>query len=45
MDVGPDGVLLTTFLYPFTESMVPYPGDNELGATWSDPRMRAGAWV
>jgi hypothetical protein len=29
MDVGPEGVLLTTFLYPSTRSMVPYSGDEE----------------
>jgi hypothetical protein len=37
MGVGPEGVLLTSHLYPCTQSMVPYPGDNELGATWPDP--------
>jgi hypothetical protein len=30
MDVGLEGVLLTTFLYPFTRSMVPYSGDEEV---------------
>jgi hypothetical protein len=27
--VGPDRVLLTTLLYPFTRSMVPHSGDEE----------------
>jgi hypothetical protein len=44
MDVGLEGVLLTSHIYSCTQSMVPYSGDNELGATWSDPRMRAGTW-
>jgi hypothetical protein len=34
MGVGLEGVLLTSHLYPCTQSMVPYSGDNELGATW-----------
>jgi hypothetical protein len=29
MDVGLEGVLLTIHIYPFTQSMVPYPGDEE----------------
>jgi hypothetical protein len=29
MGVGLDGTLLTTYLYPFTRSMVPYSGDGE----------------
>jgi hypothetical protein len=29
MDVGLEGVLLTTYIYPFTRSMVPYSGDGE----------------
>jgi hypothetical protein len=38
MGVAPDGVLLTTLLYPFARSMVPYSGDKELCLSWSDTR-------
>jgi hypothetical protein len=42
MGVGLEGLLLTRLPSSFTWVDVPYSGDNELGATWSDPRMRAG---
>jgi hypothetical protein len=41
MDVGLEGVLLTSHFYPFTQSMVPYSGDHEFGTAWSDPRLGA----
>jgi hypothetical protein len=36
MGVGLEGVLLTSHLYPFTQSMVPYSGDEDFCLSWSD---------
>jgi len=37
MGVGLKGVLLTSHIYPCTQSMVPYSGDKEFRLAWDDP--------
>lgn len=39
MGVGLEVVLLTSHLYPCTQSMVPYSGDEEFCLAWDDPGL------
>ena len=39
MGVGLKGVLLTSHIYPYTQSMVPYSGDEEFCLAWDDPGL------
>jgi len=37
MGVGLKGLLLTSHIYPYTQSMVPYSGDKEFCPAWGRP--------
>jgi dTDP-4-dehydrorhamnose 3,5-epimerase-like enzyme len=37
--VGLKGALLTSHIYPCTQSMVPYSGDEEFRWAWDDPGL------